>query len=669
MQWSVTVGIVIFIVFAGSVKGILAFSFCAIVAFVFARNLFDGASKLDFTPYFASKGLGFGKERETSSSTTRPFPRGLRTCRHALIRNILRDFVISWYENVAIGGDFILETRSLLEEATVRFYDKLSRTSVSSHTEKLCILLHTHLATTQTAKTLMAESHKNFVETYRSLQEKPRTYQNDELQYLRNVIDLLLYRLIQPKTLGCDTGRFILREILAFKLMLPLVDTISDPNFVNTSIINIFGQNTDENLLTSTLEINETSKSNLKVSTSFMEYLDQNLELNGNTNSRKLSQSEAATKYKFKDATVIAKDHSEIVELSMEVHSHEDNGSSNSVGRDDSTVHCPNTETADKISESAVRKRPKNTAKEPSHSSIINGLTKVKNDIFRTNKEKGQNSKLNAVLSGKIHPSGIMFARQLRKANSSPVVKQIAEANLGESVPKGEISSEGVSDTDGCPDLLKENGDNCRSQGTLVSLGCDDAGLETINGGTLQSDSQSNPKFISGHVERVSTSSFETVDMYDCGAKTDAVDFPDSGNSTNDLKTVDRQILEMLPNDEKSKPSQTNVNPAKSRHHTTSFSSTDEWDSEVFEKSEEGLFDVGDDYNLEADSIAINSGQTEDDMVSRADFAVHDMPNPCSMIRIPCTELVTDHSFEPYKSRYTVYVIEVSFYILNDLLN
>ena len=632
MLWSATVGIVIFIVFAGSVKGILAFSFCAIVAFVFGRNLLDGENELDFTRYFTSKGLGLTIDRETSSVKTKPFPRGLKTCRHALIRNILRDFVISWYENVAIGGDFILETRSLLEEATVSLYDKLSRTSVSSHTEKLCILLHSHLSAAQTAKILMPKNHKNFVESYRSLQEKTRTYENDELDYLRNVIDLLLYKLVAPTTLGCNTGRFILREILAFKLLLPLVDTISDPDFVNTSIINIFEESKDENPLTTLLDINEALKSNLKVSTSFMEYLDQNLELNDSNNSTKSAQLEPATKYRFKDATVVEKDHSEIVELSMEADSEENDSTSNLVKPVDTTVPCP--KTMDKTSESTVHKKPKLTTKELSHSSVINGLVRVKNDLFKPSKDKGQNSKHNVVSSVKIHSSGTIFARQLRKIQSFPVPKQNVEANLGES---GVI----LSGNDESLDLSKcgENIGSC-SQGRSASLGYDD---NNLNGDNIDS-SQSIP--ISGRVEQESVSSYEEIDIYENSPKAN-VHFSDHGSLINDSKTG--KIL-------------SNVIPTSSRQHTTSFSSTDEWDSDVFENPDDGLFfDAGGDFQ-DSDVITLNSRQTEDDLVSRADFAIHNVPNPCSMINIPSTELVMDHSFESYIRRHTVYVIVVSLY-------
>ena len=644
MQWSATVSIVILVACAGSVKGILVFSFCAIVAFIFARNLLDGKSKLDFTPYFASKGLGLIKEREALSITTRPFPRALKSYRHALIRNILRDFVISWYENVAIGGDFILETRSLLEEATVNFYDKLSRTTVNSHTEKLCILLNRHLSATQTAKILMQKNHKNFIDTYRSSQGHSRSYQNDELPYLRNVIDLLLYKLVRPKTLGCSAGRFILREILAFKLLLPLVDTISDPDFVNSSIINILKENTDENSLTTSSEINEGSKINLNRSTSFKEYLDQNLEMNNSNDSGKLAKPE--TKYKFENATVVLKDHSEIVELSMETSLQENNSNLDLDKQDDSIVDSTTpalSETTEKAGSSAVSKKPKHAAKEGSHSSVINGFTKLKNDLFKTTKESAHALKHNSIL-GAIQPSGKMFPRPLRKIQSSPVMKQNAEVRLGESAPPGG----NLYGNNGCLESFSTAGENCASNVLEDLTNSDENGLELRTGRAIH-ESQSLPKFIPENFQHDPvSSSFEEIDVFDSLHETGVADLPDNSSSTNDSKTVGQTKSEILLTDEKSKP--------KARPHKTSFSSTDEWGSEIFEE-EELVFEVEGDFS-ETDEAPHTSSQ--DNNVSQADFAIHYAPSPCSMISIPSTELMTEYSFEPYKSRYTVYVIEVS---------
>ena len=661
MQWSAIVGILIFIVFAGTVQGILAFSFCSIVAFVFARYLLDGENQLDFTRFFVSKGLRWHKERETASTIRRPFPRGLKKCRHALVRNILRDFVIAWYENVGIDGQFILQTRSLLEEATVNFYDKLSRTSVSCHTQKLCILLHRHLATVKAAKLSMTKNHKSFVESYRSLQNENRARQNDELQYLRNVIDLLLYKLIVPKTLGCDTGRFILREILAYKLLLPLLDKISEPDFLNTSIINIFGEDTDENLVMSSLVIDEPQKSNLKISTSFVQYLNENLELNnsGNANnSGKLVQGESATKYKFKDTTVVEKYHSDVIELSVE--------SDNSVRLEkleqgDST-ECrkadlkTDAETVHKTKESDISMKPQNTTKDTVHSSgIINGLTRVKNDLLKPKKEKGHNSKFNAILSAKISSSGNVFAKQLRKIHSSPVMQQSYTSNMDKSFPKKGMTSDNIHDSVEVTDLSKRDNEfsPCFHHRS-ASFNLEDHNVET---GSFPS--QSMPKLISGDVL---SSSFEDIDVdeNDVG-DVENVSYPNSQNPSKDPKTHELPKFDITSSDDQPQSSQADSNYQPRRQYTISSSSTEDWDSEGYERMEDKiLFENGDDI-FETEGVSLKTQHPEDDIVSRADFAINDVCNPCLMIEIPTTELITDHSFEPYKSRYTVYVIMVRF--------
>ena len=654
MQWSAIVGIVIFVFFVGSLKGILAFSFCAVVSFIFARNLLDGANDLDFTRFFTSKGLGLAKKKKFSSLARRSFPRGLKTCRHALIRNILRDFVISWYENVGIGGDFILETRSFLEEATVNFYDKLVRTSVGCHTQKLCVLLHRHLGDTQTAKLAMSKNHKNFVETYRSLKKEDCAYKIDQSQYLRNVVDLLLYKLVTPRTLGCNTGRFILREILAVKLMMPLVDKISDPDFVNTSIINILGENNDENLIT-TSKGNETTKSNLNESNSFTEYLNENFELNDNNQDKKSHRPGSGTRYKFKGATVVENEDVEVVELSMEVTSQENNDSSNCFEHDNSTQGSKTDTTATfKTNESRADKTSNCLAEEQSHSSnILNGLSKVKNEKLKPNKEKSQNSKLNSILSAKINSGGTILTKQFRKIHSFPVMKQNTIPKLEESASKGENISKSVSDCNDDTEFLKDGAGipSSSHHDRSVNFGSEGDGLGADG---IQTSSRSKPKFISGPVKRESVSSYEEVGIHDNNIE--EFDSLGSCDSSKDFQIFEEQKF-ARSNDRNTKPNPVTKNP---RHHTKSCSSTDEWDSEVFEKMDDELIiDTEDDF-IESDGLVLKPGPTDNDVVSKADFAVHDMPNPSSLINIPSTELVTDHTFEPYKSKYTVYVIEVS---------
>ena len=630
MRWSTILGFVILLLFAASVEGILAFSFCAIVSFVFTRSLLNGENSLDFTRYFASKkGLGTSKDQRALSVTAKQFPRGLKKCRHALIRNILRDFVISWYENVGIGGDFILETRSLLEDATVTFYDKLARTTVSSHTEKLCVVLHKHLAAMEAVRLTIPKNHKDLVKKYQkyhSLRKETRTYENHELHYLRNLTDLLLYRLIAPEKLGCDVGRYILREILAVKLFLPLVNKISDPNFLNASIINIFGENKGESQLPATpLDSNDAGKCNLKVSTSFMEYLDEKFESEGHEHARKTS--ETAMKYQFKEAIVVEKDHSELVEISMEEYSPRTNSvlAENNVALTSKSV----TETFDKMNDSSLPKRLKHTVKELGHSSgMLNGFNKIKNDILKPYKEKGQSPKCNDTLSARIHSSGAVISRQLRKIYSNPVIRLPTEKDFGDHVEAEESTTRIVSDTDDLA-FSNEESQSSDSHHRSASLSCD--------GPNDVAHSFSHSKTISGHAGSDSvSSSYDDIEILNSHKKLEGINIPDG--------SVEPGATER-------------------RHHLTSFSSTGEWDCELCEKSDNGLvIDAGAE-PMEENGVSLLPSQLEDDTISTANFAINDLPNPCSMIGIPSTQMMTDHSFEPIKSRYTVYVIVVRYFI------
>lgn len=250
-------------------KSILAFTFCAIASFAFVRNFFQSDVEFDFTRIFVTQGGKSGQQNGSSVFKAKAIPPSLEKCRKTAIKHILRDFVVSWFQNVGVEEQFVVETRTLLEQATASLYEKIAQTDVTSYAEKLCIVLHKHFADYQVAKLSLMKGNEVFkngnvgvdiVDAYRSLEGKPGVYQNDELKYLRTVVNLLLHELVPKKTLDCDAGRFILREILAVNLFLPLLDSLSDPDFVNMSIINVFGEAKQSNE-TKALECNDLSQS------------------------------------------------------------------------------------------------------------------------------------------------------------------------------------------------------------------------------------------------------------------------------------------------------------------------------------------------------------------------------------------------------------------------
>lgn len=63
-----------------------------------------------------------------------------------------------------------------------------------------------------------------------------------EVMYTRAVVDLLLHILVPPPHLETRTGRFVVGELITCNVLLPLIAKLSDPDWLNSLMIEMFGK-------------------------------------------------------------------------------------------------------------------------------------------------------------------------------------------------------------------------------------------------------------------------------------------------------------------------------------------------------------------------------------------------------------------------------------------
>ena len=185
-------------------------------------------------------------------------PKPLEECFKRLIENIIRDFILKWYHDVGEGERFISETRDSLEMLCLEGYRRASQMDSHYLIEQVIVVFHGHLERFNKAMAILKakdpklrlsiSSSQLLCQTYKSqLASEPPSLSKPaaELSYLRNVIDSLLVAMIPKDTYSCDTGRFILREILTIKVVEPLVGILIDPDWIGEAVIDILSN--DEN--------------------------------------------------------------------------------------------------------------------------------------------------------------------------------------------------------------------------------------------------------------------------------------------------------------------------------------------------------------------------------------------------------------------------------------
>lgn len=57
------------------------------------------------------------------------------------------------------------------------------------------------------------------------------------LDYLQHIADAILYKLLSEADFSCTPLRFLTREILTEVILLPLISLVSDPDYINQTII------------------------------------------------------------------------------------------------------------------------------------------------------------------------------------------------------------------------------------------------------------------------------------------------------------------------------------------------------------------------------------------------------------------------------------------------
>lgn len=68
------------------------------------------------------------------------------------------------------------------------------------------------------------------------------TSEAEEVNYTRALVDMLLHVLVPSPHLETRTGRFVVGELITCNVMLPLIDKLSDPDWLNLLMIEIFGR-------------------------------------------------------------------------------------------------------------------------------------------------------------------------------------------------------------------------------------------------------------------------------------------------------------------------------------------------------------------------------------------------------------------------------------------
>ncbi|XP_077446942.1 sorting nexin-13 isoform X1 [Stigmatopora argus] len=171
-----------------------------------------------------------------------------------VIQFALRDYIQYWYYTLSEDESFLLEIRQTLQNALVQFSTRSKDVDWQPYfTTRLVDDFATHLRVFRKAQDRLPDREdkqrditEELVDSFFEAEvEMERnicrdvvcTSLKDEEGFLRDLCELLLYLLLPPGDFHNKNMRYFLREVLARGVLLPLINQLSDPDYINQFVI------------------------------------------------------------------------------------------------------------------------------------------------------------------------------------------------------------------------------------------------------------------------------------------------------------------------------------------------------------------------------------------------------------------------------------------------
>ncbi|KAG5836903.1 hypothetical protein ANANG_G00233610 [Anguilla anguilla] len=168
------------------------------------------------------------------------------------VRKITRDFVSSWYRTVSTEPEFVVEAHDAMLAMAMELNRRARNVERKALTQRVLDLFGGHLQIFLQVQEMVGQpgaedcrpSESGVWNVYRTVTAPHPALQSPaaDVKYARAVVDLLLHVLVPPPHLETRTGRFVVGELITCNVLLPLLSKISDPDWLNLLIVNIFSK-------------------------------------------------------------------------------------------------------------------------------------------------------------------------------------------------------------------------------------------------------------------------------------------------------------------------------------------------------------------------------------------------------------------------------------------
>ncbi|KAM9853559.1 sorting nexin-19-like [Aulostomus maculatus] len=171
---------------------------------------------------------------------------------HNTVKKIIRDFVSSWYSTVSSESGFEIEVQEAMISMGMELKKRAKQVDRKELTQRILDLFGCHLQDYLRVKEQMTKQQtgkwsNESGQLWRAYSKitTPHFAMNSEaveVNYTRTLVDLLLHVLVPSSHLETRTGGFVVGELITCNVFLPLIAKLSDPDWLNLLLIEIFGR-------------------------------------------------------------------------------------------------------------------------------------------------------------------------------------------------------------------------------------------------------------------------------------------------------------------------------------------------------------------------------------------------------------------------------------------
>ncbi|CAB1431841.1 unnamed protein product [Pleuronectes platessa] len=161
------------------------------------------------------------------------------------VHKAVRDFVSSWYRTLLpeVEGEFERAVRNSMLESVMELKERARRLDRKALVQRLLELYGCHLQSYMTARQIQS-THREVFSLWQLYSEVDAPHpavssEAVELRYSRALVNLVLHVLVPYPQMETRTGGYMVTELITYNVLLPLINRVSDPDWLNQTIVDI----------------------------------------------------------------------------------------------------------------------------------------------------------------------------------------------------------------------------------------------------------------------------------------------------------------------------------------------------------------------------------------------------------------------------------------------